>query len=459
MPRPTLIDAALPAFGEPDHQPTIPAATYAARQAEALRRAAASGLDALVVYGDREHAASVAYLTGYDPRFEETLLVLTPNHPPHLFLGNEGWGYAELAAGPFERVLCQTFSLPAQPRAGQRPLADLLAAAGLRPGARIGAVGWKVFTAEDPGSDASWLDLPEFIARALRAIGPTTNATGLFINPADGLRTVNDADQLACFEFAATFASQSLRRVLAEIRPGMTELQAARLMQLNGLPLGCHPMLSGGPRARFGLPSPTLAVLSRGMPVTMAVGIQGALSARAGFLAAGPEDLPPAIRDYAEKLVAPYFAGVAAWYETLAIGATGGDLHAAVMAHLADPFFGVSLNCGHTIHIEEWLHSPVFAGSTIPLRSGMALQADVIPATGGDYFTTNMEDGVALADAALRAELAARHPGAWARIQARRAFMTEVLGIRLRPEVLPFSNLAAALPPFWLAPGRVMALR
>lgn len=40
---------------------------------------------------------------------------------------------------------------------------------------------------------------------------------------------------------------------------------------------------------------------------------------------------------------------------------------------------------------------------------------------------------------------------------ARRAFMADVLGIRLKPEVLPFSNLSAALPPFILSSGRILA--
>ena len=35
-------------------------------------------------------------------------------------------------------------------------------------------------------------------------------------------------------------------------------------------------------------------------------------------------------------------------------------------------------------------------------RSGMAFQVDIIPATGGPYFTTNIEDGIALADEPLR---------------------------------------------------------
>jgi len=88
----------------------------------------------------------------------------------------------------------------------------------------------------------------------------------------------------------------------------------------------------------------------------------------------------------------------------------------------------------------------------------MALQVDIIPATGTPYFTTNIEDGVALADASLRAAFAAAHPDAWGRIQARRRFMGEVLGIDLHPDVLPFSNLAAFLPPFLLRPDHAMTL-
>jgi hypothetical protein len=72
------------------------------------------------------------------------------------------------------------------------------------------------------------------------------------------------------------------------------------------------------------------------------------------------------------------------------------------------------------------------------------------------YHTSNIEDGVALADAMLRSELAERYPGLWQRVLTRRAFMAEVLGIRLRPEVLPLSNLAGYLPPLWLSPQLAM---
>ena len=92
------------------------------------------------------------------------------------------------------------------------------------------------------------------------------------------------------------------------------------------------------------------------------------------------------------------------------------------------------------------------------LRSGMAFQVDVIPATGTDYFTTNIEDSIALADTSLRGEFAARYPAAWARIEARRRFMADALGIELHPDVLPFSNIPAYLPPFLLRPDRAMTL-
>jgi hypothetical protein len=135
---------------------------------------------------------------------------------------------------------------------------------------------------------------------------------------------------------------------------------------------------------------------------------------------------------------------------------TGGALFAIIDRHLGAPFFGVGLNPGHLIHLDEWLNSPIFRDSRQELRSGMALQVDVIPATHSPYHTTNIEDGIALADEPLRQAFAAKYPEAWERIQRRRAFMQDALGIHLKAEVLPFSNIPAYLPPFWLSPRRAM---
>ena len=290
------------------------------------------------------------------------------------------------------------------------------------------------------------------------ATGLVANATDLLINATDGLRVINEVEQLAAFEWAACQTSHSVRNVLTGLQPGMTERDAARLLEWNGAPLSCHLMLSAGPRARYGLLSPGDRPIERGDPFTIAFGIWGALNCRAGFVVEGVEELPEGIVDYVPRLVAPYFAAVADWYGALHVGQVGGELQAVVERHLGNPFFGVSLNPGHQLHLDEWINSPVFPDSTIELRSGMAIQCDIIPATGTPYFTTNIEDGVALADESLRADFAAAYPDAWQRVQARRRFMTETLGIDLHADVLPFSNLAAHLTPFVLCPDRAMTL-
>jgi hypothetical protein len=186
--------------------------------------------------------------------------------------------------------------------------------------------------------------------------------------------------------------------------------------------------------------------------------VWGGLNCRAGFVADDAAELPAGIGDYVDRLVGPYFEAVAEWYGALHVGQTGGALQEIVDRRLGDPFFGIFLNPGHQIHLDEWVNSPVARGSAIELRSGMALQVDIIPATGTHYFTTNIEDGVALADQTLRASFAAAYPAAWSRIQARRRFMDEDLGIALHPDVLPFSNIPAYLPPFLLGPEQAMTM-
>ena len=172
-----------------------------------------------------------------------------------------------------------------------------------------------------------------------------------------------------------------------------------------------------------------------------------------------PSLLATALRDYVDRLVGPYFAAIAEWYAAIRIGQTGGALFEVIERRLGDPFFGIFLNPGHQLHLDEWVNSPIRPGSEIELRSGMAFQVDIIPATGTSYFTTNIEDGIALADGSLRDEFAAAYPDAWTRIGARRAFMADQLGIDLHPDVLPLSNIPAWLPPFLLDTSRAMTMR
>jgi hypothetical protein len=475
MPTIELAPLQLPEFGLPKTEPVIPAETYEKR-IQAIRnfvhlydvRQQSSENTALVIYGDREHAANLAYLTGYDPRFEEALLIVmlprsTPASTPPLpilVIGNEGWGYADLSPVKLKKVLYQNFSLLGQPRDNSQSLETIFREAGIGSNTLVGLVGWKYFDRADGDDYQYWSEVPSYIADTLRGITGDNklviNATHWFMDPDFGMRAVNDVDQLAAFEFAATHTSQALRNVLFGLKPGMTEYDAFRLMQYNGIAPSVHPMLSSGPRAKVGLPSPSMRVIEQGDPFTMALGLWGALNARAGFVVHDANELPENIRDYVDKLVKPYFRAVVEWYEHVGIGTTGGELYDVIYEHIGDPFFGLGLNPGHLIHLEEWTHSPIYKDSRLQLKSGMALQVDVIPATGTPYFTTNIEDGIALADEPLRSAFERKYPEAWGRILARRQFMQEVLGIRLKPEVLPLSNIPAYLPPYLLSPGMAM---
>lgn len=454
--QPRLADIGLPDFGESAIRPEIPASRYPERLEQLRARMATRGDDRLVLWADREHSAGISFLTGFDPRFEEAILIIGPDGEPAILVGNESWGTAGAAPLPMRRIRFQDLSLPSQPRDRSQPLAEILGDEGVVPGARVGVVGWKTY------ADRTLIEAPAFLVDELRRLtcpdGRVENAGDLLIDPGDGMRVINDVDQLAVLEWASTHTSGGLRRLLAGLRPGMTEREAVRLLDWNGSPLSCHLMLSAGPRATLGLLSPGDRVIEHGDRFTVAFGIWGALTCRAGFAVAEADELPDGIGDYVERLVGPYFGAVAEWYETIRIGLPGGALQAIIDRHLGDPFFGIFLNPGHQIHLDEWVNSPISPGSTIPLRSGMAFQVDIIPATGGPYFTTNIEDGIALADEPLRDAFAARYPEAWARIEARRAFMADALGIRLHPEVLPFSNLPAYLPPYLLRPDRAMTM-
>jgi hypothetical protein len=456
MSRARLARVDLPDFGMPDVEPEIPATRYAERLGRLRERADARGFDVVLVYADREHSASMAWLTGFDPRFEEALLIVGPTGDPAILVGNECFGLAGAAPLAMRRAMFQDFSLPSQPRDRSRPLRAILADEGIGPGRTVGVVGWKTFARPD------MLDVPSYLADELRSMtGPTggvENATELLIDAASGLRVVNEVEQLAAFEYASCQTSSGVLGVLRGLRPGMREREAVRLLRWNGMPLSCHAMLTAGPRATFGLPSPGDRRIEHGDRFTTAFGVWGALTCRAGFVVEDSAGLPAAIGDYVDRLVGPYFEAVAEWYGAMHVGQTGGALAAIVERHLGDPFFGIFLNPGHQLSLDEWVNSPIARGSTIELRSGMVFQVDIIPATGTPYFTTNIEDGIALADEPFRATFRAAYPEAWARIQARRRFMADALGIDLHPDVLPLSNVPAYLPPFILSPDRVMTV-
>ena len=225
----------------------------------------------------------------------------------------------------------------------------------------------------------------------------------------------------------------------------------------DGSPLSCHLMLSAGPRAALGLFKPGNRQINGATRSRWPSGSGAHSIAERDFDVEDAADYTPGIADYVERLVAPYFEAIAAWYGALRVGQVAGELHAIIERHLGDPFFGIFLNPGHLIGLDEWIHSPIAPGSRVglPVPDGVPGRRHPGHRDAGD--TTNIEGGVALADATLRADLETviRRCRPGSRHGER---MDEALGIELHPDVLPFSNIPAWLPPFLLGSERAMTL-
>ena len=71
-----LAQVVLPEFGVPEAEPELRPEIYAARLDRLRALMDARGLEHAVLYADREHSANVSWLTGFDPRFEEALVIV-----------------------------------------------------------------------------------------------------------------------------------------------------------------------------------------------------------------------------------------------------------------------------------------------------------------------------------------------------------------------------------------------
>lgn len=463
-----LIEIERPVFEPVPPPPPVPAEVYRDHLAALRDAASARGLSHVVVYGDREHVGSILWATGFDPRFEEALLVVGPEGPPLVLAGNECLPYVAVsplhATGELRAELYQPFSLPSQPRGGSRRLDVILRDEGISPGARVGVVGWKFLTAVEHDDPEHAVDVPAHLADTLRSLvgwDAVVNATDLVIHPGSGLRSTAGAHEIAQWEYANAEASRAAWNLIDALTPavdeGWSDFDVVREARVAGLPLGCHPTFATAGTRHLGLTGPTGQPIRVGQPLGFNLCHWGANICRAAWIASGPDDLPEAARDYVDAFVGPYVAAMSAWLAMMVPGTRGGDVHDLVHHMLPDDVYGITLNPGHLIAYEEWTSSPIRPGSDDVLRSGMVMQIDVIP-SHPVWFSTRMEEGVVIADGALQDELARTHPGVLRRCLARRAFMRDVLGYDVPDSVLPLADTAGTVTPYFLRPSSVVAL-
>lgn len=445
-----------PVVSVPQGCPALSVEVLKRRQDQTCRRMRADGLDFVLVYADREHCANFAWLVGFDPRFEEAAAILRSDGMLTMILGNENLTMPGYVGVEGATVHFPTFSLLNQPRSGVRPFDQILAECGIDGGKSVGICGWKYY-APDDGCPQEAFEVPHWIVEAVKdavtggvggATGRFVNAASLFMSPVDGLRTTLEAEQIAVYEYACCLVSRTYLDFLASVRPGITERQLAMTFTCGGYPQSVHAMLSTGEKAAWGLSSPSDRSIALGDFLTSAFGLKGALIARAAFVASAEEDLPSACRSWLKVVAEPYFQTAVRWYESMHAGARGADVFSLVEAELLSGRFGWTLNPGHFIGDDEWVSSPFSDGSSAVLTSGSYLQFDLIPDPPRPQRGANMEDGFVIADESLRAQISSADPQIMKRFARRRAFLADVLGIRIAEDLLPMSDLAGFYTPF-----------
>jgi len=452
-----LIELDWPTTPELEAPPTLPAETFRNRIASLRTRMAQDSIDIALIYADREHFANLHYFTNFDPRFEETLLIVSANPKPLILVGNECQSYLPISplwrSGELRMELFRQFSLEDQTRNTPRTLTDILQEEGCTETSRVALIGSKTYTSPTQS------DIPSYIVDAAREIAGwknCTNQSAWLVDSDTGLRSTLSAEDIAIFEINNVKASEAIRRMHFALRPGITDHQLmAEAVHYDGSPLSCHMTCKTGPN-RISLASASGNLIEIGHTWSANVAYWGSNVCRANWIARDNRDLPTPAQDYLEAFVGPYFLAATRWLESLIPGADCGQIHDRTLEQLPHQIFHVELNPGHHIGYDEWPSSSFFPGSKVKLRSGMILQSDIIPGNPV-YFSTRMEDGYAIADAALRKEIAQRFPNAWKRIEDRRVFMANRLGIQLDDCVLPLSNTAGMIAPWGLSPRSLLA--
>lgn len=88
----------------------------------------------------------------------------------------------------------------------------------------------------------------------------------------------------------------------------------------------------------------------------------------------------------------------------------------------------------------------------------MIFQVDIIPSVPG-YGGVSAESTITIADEALREEIRSWYPAMWERMQERRAYLKDVLGIPVSEEILPMCSTVAYLRPYLLDKDKALTWR
>lgn len=430
--------------------------TMEERYQKVLAQMKKNDLSTLVIYEDLEHGSNFEYLTGFLTRFEEGVLILHDDGKVFYLLGNENLKLMEHARLKGELVHVPHFSLPDQPMEPEASFDELFNEKLIKQDKQIGVVGWKLFTGKKENGSRLF-DVPHYIVDRLHTLAgkdKVQNATALFIGP-DGVRTTNNANEVAHYEFGAALASARMLETLDAIELGKSEWELGGILNAYGQPNSVVTIAATGNRFEMANIYPSEKKIKSGDKLSLTVGYKGGLQSRGPIAVHDASELPEKHQDYLDKVVKPYFTAVVAWLEQVHIGMRGKDLYDLIESVFPKETYGWELNPGHLTSDDEWMASPVKPDSETLLKSGMLFQVDIIPSVKG-YPGVSAEGGILLADENLRNEIKADYPDVWKRMEARRAYVRDVLGIDVHEDIQFSGNATPYLRPFALAKDKAM---
>ena len=409
-------------------------------------------LDTVIIYADREHGSNFEYFTGFIPRFEEALLVVHKDGRAFLLLGNENTKMVNYSRIKAELIHVPFFSLPNQPMENDETLENIFKQADIKEGSQVAVIGWKNFTSTFEENKYLY-DVPYFIIDTLKKLIKNdqnlVNGCDLLISPKDGIRTINNANEIAHYEYGETLAGIGVLNTINHIAIGKTELELANHLLIDGQPNSITTVCATGDRFTNATLYPRDKQVKMGDKFSTSVGYKGGLSSRAAYVANNQEDMPILEKDYEEVLAKPYYKAIATWLETIKVGLDASEMYDTIETVLPKDVYHWELNPGHFVADEEWMSSPFYPNSTASVKSGQLFQIDIIPKIAG-YGGVGCEDGVAIANETLREELKKNYPDTWSRISKRQTYIKDVLNINISEDVLPLNDVVAYYRPYLL---------
>jgi len=197
----------------------IPASEYRERVKRLQATLKERGFDAYMVYSNEADFANVRYLSNYWPLFETGAVLVPAEGEPTLLVGPESETYAE-GHSTIERIrkmVC--FRESAEPEYPGIQVADFESVfketCGTTSIARLGLGSHAVF--------------PQHVYAELREALPRTEIVYAEDVITD-MRAIKSENEVACLREAARISQVAFDEVLAELRPGLTELQVVGMI-------------------------------------------------------------------------------------------------------------------------------------------------------------------------------------------------------------------------------------